>query len=391
MYSDKVKFWGLDQATTFLNHGSFGASPLLILEKQTELRREMEAQAVKYFIRDLEPRWDEARMKTAKFLGSKTENLVFVKNTTMGVNTIFRSIQLGKGDEVVITSHEYGACVNAIKHYAQLKGFGVKMASVPFPIGKDDEVVSAVLKEITSKTKLVFIDHITSSTGMIFPVEKVIAECKEKNILVFIDGAHAPGMLDLKLDALGADYYVGNCHKWICSPKGSAIMYVSPEKQNEIQPLQISHNYDKSNEWSKQFFWPGTDDYSAYLCVPDSIEFMGKLFSGGWKELRNHNRDLILAGRKLVADACGTLLLCPDNMIGAMADILVGPASVPKSGFNHITELQETLFSKYRIELPVFLFPWNEPNAYIRISAQAYNHISQYEYLAEALREIYKQ
>jgi isopenicillin-N epimerase len=219
-------------------------------------------------------------------------------------------------------------------------------------------------------------------------VKEIVKQFHQRGIEVFIDGAHAPGMVDLQLDELGADYYTGNAHKWICSPKGSAILFVHPEKQKNIIPLQISHNYDKSNEWAKQFLWPGTDDYTAYLCVPAAIEYMSKLFPGGWKELRERNRNLALQGRKMLSEKVGTPLPAPDSMIGHLANVYLGKAELPPYGFNYIHPVQDELFNEYKIEVPVFVYNRNEPRIWVRIATQCYNDISQIEYLGDALVRI---
>lgn len=387
-YTSFESHWEHDHEITFLNHGSFGSTPTEILNLQNEFRRKLEAEPIRFMVREFEGLWDDARSKTAAFLGTNASNLVFVKNTTMGVNTIFHSLEFEAGDEVLVHSHVYGACLNTINYYAKQKKFNVKIAQIPFPIQHEDEVTESLLSAITPKTKLLFIDHITSATGLIFPIEKIVTEFKRRGIEVFVDGAHAPGMVDLQLDKLGADYYTGNAHKWICSPKGSAILYVHPEKQNRIVPLQISHNYDKSNEWAKQFLWPGTDDYTAYLCVPAAIEYMSELFPGGWNELRERNRNLALQGRKLLSEKVGTALPAPDSMIGHLANVYLGKAEIPPYGFNYIHPVQDALFKEYKIEVPVFVFNRSEPRIWVRIATQCYNDISQIEYLGDALVKI---
>lgn len=393
-YSPLAKHWNIDPSVAFLNHGSFGATPRKILKLQQKLRDRLEAEPVRFMARELESLWYDARKATAEFLGCKPQNLVFVKNATMGVNTVIKSLQLQKGDEVLMTNHEYGACANTLKFYAEKRGWKVVIAKVPYPLSSENEVVEAVMKMVSQKTKFVLLDHVTSATGTIFPVEKIISLLKEKNIEVMIDGAHAPGMLDLQIEKTGADYYTGNCHKWICSPKGSAILYVSEEKQKKIVPLQVSHHYDRpvaeEEKWAGTFFWPGTDDYTAFLCVPAAIEMMGNIYKGGWAELRSRNHTLALEARNLIAKKMKSEYPLPDNMIGSLANIHLGPASLPGYGFNYIHPLQEKLFSRYNIQVPVIVFPAENPQLWVRISAQAYNHISQYEYLAEALEKEWK-
>ena len=389
-YSKHIEHWSLDRNMVFLNHGSFGATPTKILELQQKYIYQMEAEPVRYMIRELEPLWWEAKEKTAHFLGANPSNLVFVKNATMGVNTILHSLNFESGDEVLTTNHAYGACMNTLHQYAKIKKFNVVVASIPFPFKDEEEIIEALVQKITAKTKLLMIDHITSATGTIFPIEKIIKLFEEKGIEVLVDGAHAPGMIHLELEKMGASYYVGNCHKWICSPKGSAILHVRKDKQEKIHPLQYSHIHDRKNgsddEWSAQFFWPGTDDISAYLCVPEAIKYMGNML-GSWEELRNNNKQLIVNARNLLSKTLSTDLPVPEKNIGFISNILIGKGELPEKYFNNITLLQETLFQKYKIEVPIFVFNKDNPRLWVRIATQVYNSMEQYEYLAEAIMD----
>ncbi len=391
-YSSYMKHWGLDPAMVFLNHGSFGATPAKILEFQQQLRNRMEREPVRFMVREFEPLWWEAKNKLGDFVGAKGDNIVFVKNATMGVNTIMHSLDFKEGDEVITTNHVYGACLHTLHEYAKIKGFKVVMVDIPFPIDGTDDILELLLAKVTNKTKLLLIDHITSATGIIFPVEKIVKEFEAKGIEVLVDGAHAPGFLPLELDKLGASYYVGNCHKWICSPKGAALMFVRPDKQQKIMPLQFSHEYDKAIEkearWSAQFFWLGTDDYSAYLSVPAAIEYMQNMM-GSWESLQEHNKALCLKARKYIASKLETELPAPEYMIGSLSNVLLGSSSnalTPR--FNSIHQTQERLFQEYQIEVPVFQFNHTNPKNWVRIAVQAYNTYEQYVYLGDALKEI---
>ena len=391
-YSSYMKHWGLDPAMVFLNHGSFGATPIKILELQHQVRQRMESEPVRFMVREFEPLWWEAKNKLGDFVGAKGENLVFVKNATMGVNNILHALAFEEGDEVLTTNHVYGACLNTLHQYAKLKKFKVVIADVPFPIKSKDDVMEALISKVSTSTKLLLIDHITSATGLIFPVEEIVKEFEGKGIEVLVDGAHAPGFLPLSLEQLGASYYVGNCHKWICAPKGAALLYVRPDKQSKISPLQFSHVYDKpipkEAEWSAQFFWLGTDDYSAYLCVPAAIDYMKNLM-GDWDILQQHNRDVCLKARKHLASSLESSLPAPEEMIGALSNILIGPATNTNSAhFNNIHPIQQKLFENYKIEVPVFQFNQANPRDWVRIAVQAYNTYEQYVYLGNALKEI---
>lgn len=390
-YSPLVSHWNLDQNICFLNHGSFGACPQYVLNQQSAYRNQLEGEPVRFMIRELEPLWWASKKKLSEFVGAHDDNLVFVKNATQGVNTIFHSLSFNPGDEVIITSLGYGACNNTVKFYADRQGFSIKIAEIPFPIKNQDQVIDAVLQQCSPKTKLVLMDHVTSASGIILPVEKLIPELHRQGIMVLVDGAHAPGMLDLNLEKLGADFYTGNCHKWICSPKGSAFLHVAPEHQDKIFPLQISHRYDrpekKSSWWAAQFFWPGTDDYTPYLCVKDAIEWGENILPGGWEELKSKNRSLCLAARKTVHEKLKLSYCAPEEMLANLCTMSLGVGQRSTFSFNNTSGLQDELYQLYRIEIPVMQFPGSPQKLFTRFAVQLYNDISQYQYLTDALAE----
>jgi len=236
------------------------------------------------------------------------------------------------------------------------------------------------------------VDYITSPTALLFPIEKIVSTLLERGIDCLVDGAHAPGHVPLNIEKLGAAYFAGNCHKWICSPKGSAFIHIRKDKQHLIHPMIVSHHYDKhekkEREWSNNFFWPGTNDYTAYLCVKDAIEFMGSIFQAGWNELRQYNRQQCLNARQLVSEKTGIPLPAPEEMIVNLAAFDLGETKFPASHFNYISPLWEKLYSDFKIELPVL--PWNRdrPRLFMRFSSQCYNSMEQYDYLAEALKTL---
>jgi isopenicillin-N epimerase len=391
-YSDYAKLWRLDPSMVFLNHGSFGATPLAILEKQQQLRMQMESEPVRFMVRELYDLYQKSIHRLANFVGANEGDLVFVKNATMGVNTILHSLSFEAGDEILIHNHAYGACVNTIRWYAERHRLKVNCAEIPFPISEPGEITHAFLKALTPRTKLVLVDHITSPTGIIFPVKEITNALHSKQIEVLIDGAHAPGQVALDLDELGADYYTGNCHKWICSPKGSAFLYVRKDRQAKISPLQISHRFDApvadEKKWQGNFFWPGTDDFTAYCCVGDAIDYFEEVVPGGWKKIMQMNSDSAKASRKILAEKLNAALPAPDEMIGNLATIPIGKGTPPAYGFNYINELQEELFTKYHIEVPIITFGNSTPQRYVRIAFQLYNDLKQVDYLAAALKEL---
>ena len=389
---DLRQHWGLDPEITFLNHGSFGACPLAVLEHQRQLRERMERQPVQFLARELEPLLDEARAELASFLGAAAEDLAWLSNATTGVNAVLQSLAFGPGDELLTTDHEYNACRNALEHVAGRSGATVVVAPVPFPLGSPDEVVDAVLSRVTARTRLALIDHVTSPTGLVLPIERLVRELAGRGVETLVDGAHAPGMLELSLDELGAAYFTGNCHKWLCAPKGAAFLHVRRDRRNRVRPLVISHGANSPrrdrSRYHLEFDWTGTDDPTAWLSVPAAIRFMGGLVEGGWPELRRRNRRLALQARDELCRALGVEPGCPDEMVGSMAALPLPPGA-PGSTTSalYTDELQSALLRRFQIEVPII--PWPAPPArLVRISAQVYNRPEQYRRLAAALVEL---
>jgi isopenicillin-N epimerase len=392
VYSEYAQFWSLDHDMVFLNHGSFGATPTSILAKQQALRARMESEPVRFMVRELETLYMENKKALASFLHADADDMVFVKNATMGVNTILQSLRFEPGDEILTHSHVYGACYNTLVHHANKWGAELKIAQVPFPIEAAEQVTEVIRQAISPKTKLLLIDHITSPTGLVFPVDDIVSMAEGMGVEVLVDGAHAPGMLDLNIVKINASYYTGNCHKWICSPKGSAFLHVRKDKQAKIFPLQISHTHDhpetEAARWSAQFFWPGTDDNTAYCCLKDSIEFMGNLMPGGWPALRERNRNLAIEAREMLCKTLDIQAPAPDSMIAQLVTLPWAKAIDMPYYFNSVHPLGEKLFNEFHIEIPVFQFGAPDKMSWFRISPQAYNSMEQYAYLAKCLKSL---
>lgn len=385
--------WALDPEVVFLNHGSFGACPRAVLEEQDRIRLRMERQPVQFFVRDLEDLLDTARAELAAFLHAPSTDIAWVPNATSGVNAVLRSLSLAPGDELLTTDHEYNACRNALEYVAGRAGARVVVARIPFPLADADQAVDAILDHASARTRLALVDHVTSQTGLVLPIARIVAALAGRGIDTLVDGAHAPGMLDLRLADIGAAFYTGNCHKWLCAPKGAGFLYVHPDRQSEIRPVAISHGANSPRQdrsrFLQEFDWVGTDDPSPMLCVPAAIRFMGSLLPGGWPALRAHNRALTLDGRRELAEVLGIDLPSPDTMIGSLAALPLpdGAMEPPKSAM-YADPLQDELLRRWRIEVPII--PWPDvPKRLIRISAQIYNGPTQYRLLAEALRELF--
>lgn len=382
----------LDPSITFLNHGSFGSAPRAVLAAQDALRARMEAQPVQFMVRDLETLLDEARRALAGFVDSAPDDLVFVPNATHAVNAVLQSLTLSPGDEVVVTDHGYAACTNAARYAAERSGARVVTAAVPFPLRSPGAVLDAITRVMSSRTRLVLVDHVTSPTALVFPIEDIVHVCQRAGVDVLVDGAHAPGMVPLSLRSLGAAFYTGNLHKWVCAPKGAAFLHVHPSQQHRVRPLVISHGASSTrtdrSRLSIEFNWMGTTDPTATLCVPEALRFMGALLPGGWDALRDANRALALGARALLAEALGVPEPAPASMIGSMASLPLPagrfrPSCSREPGYED--GLQERLWEGHRIEVPVM--GWGDPRALLlRVSAQsAYNRIGDYQRLASAL------
>lgn len=366
--------WLLDSAVTFLNHGSFGATPRAVLAEQDRWRARMEAHPTAFMSYELPSALREAAGTLASFLGGKGEHLVFVDNATVGCNTILNSVRLGAGDEILITDHAYPAVRKAAVHAAGRAGARVVEANVPYPLHDAAEIIAAVAARLGPLTRLAIFDHVTSKTATIFPVVELAALCRTAHVRVLVDGAHAPGMVDLDLPATGVDWYVGNCHKWLMAPKGSGFLWASPQGKEELHPLAISHGYGQG--FTAEFDWTGTRDPSAWLSVPSAIDFHKRL---GGALLRERNARLAREAATQLAGRWGTGRGTPDSLTGSMATV-----RLPLRGESdeEAEALRARLFHVHRIEIAVVAFAGA---LWARISAQAYNRIDDYRRLADAV------
>ncbi len=386
--------WRLDPAVTFLNHGSYGACPLPVLEVQRILRDRMEAEPARFLSGDLPGLLDAARREVATFLGAAADGLAFVPNATTGVNTVLRSLRFETGDELLTNDHEYNATINALRAVAERDGARVVIARIPFPIAGAGEALDSILAAVTPRTRLVLVSQITSPTALILPVADLVAELDRRGIDTLVDGAHAPGMVPLDLDALGAAYWTGNGHKWLCGPKGSAVLWVRADRRERIHPLVVSHGANEPvtdrSRFRAEFDWTGTTDPTAYLALPGAIALIAALGADGhgWPAVMAANHALALAGRDRIASALGIEPPAPDSMLGSMA-------ALPIPGLHDDAEaeaLRGQLELEDGIQVPIGGWPARAARVardpqqiLIRISAQLYNEPADYDRLAEAL------
>jgi isopenicillin-N epimerase len=386
--------WPLDQRIAFLNHGSFGSCPRAVLGAQQQIRDRMEREPVQFFVRELERMLDAAREALASFIGADPEGLAFVPNATSGVNTVLRSLRFRAGDELLTTNHAYNACRNSLEFTAANFGARVEVADIPFPIGAPEEALDRVMAKVSPRTRLALLDHITSPTALIMPIRAMVAALTERGVDTLVDGAHAPGMVALNIRSIDATFYAGNCHKWLCAPKGAGFLYVREDRRADTHPLSISHgmNSERKNRsrFRLEFDWTGTDDPSAFLCVPEALRFLGELLPGGWPELLRHNHELVIAGRNSLCEALGIAAPAPNEMLGSMAALPISDGSrEPPTSSLYTDPQQFRLFEEFGVEVPIVPWP-GPPKRLIRISAQIYNDASHYHRLAFGLRQILK-
>lgn len=368
----------LDPRTTHLNHGSFGAVPAEVLAAQHDLRSRLEANPTLFMSRDLPDLIGTARRRLADFVGADPMGLVFVANATTGVNAVLRSFPFADGDELVVTDHGYNACRNVADAVAAQTGARVVEAHVPFPIAGPDEAIRAICGAVTDRTALVMVDHITSPTALVLPVSVIIDAVGDVPVLV--DGAHGPGMVPLDIDSIGAAFYTGNCHKWMCAPKGAGFLWVADSYRDVIVPGTISHGWNEQwpgeNRLHRLFDYTGTDDPTAWLAVPAAIDVMERAVDGGWDEVIGQNHRLAVEARDLLLEALDATAPAPAEMLGAMASIVLPDGD---------DDVRSALYHDHQIEVPVF--EWKEERI-LRISAQIYNHLDEYRRLAAAIAAI---
>jgi len=390
--NEHTKFWSIDPGTTYLNHGSFGACPTEVMKAQRGYQSRMEAQLIQFIVRELPELLEQVRAALGLLLGAEKDDLALVPNATTGVNTVLRSLDFAPGDELLVLDHEYNACRNALEYVADRSGAKVVCVSIPFPLHSEAEVTTRVMEAVTPRTRLLLIDHVTSPTGLVMPIKSIVHELNSLGVDTLVDGAHALGMLPLNLNALGAAYYTANCHKWLCTPKGSAVLHIRRDKQEHIHPLAISHGRNMplngQTRFRVEFDWTGTDDPTPFLCVPDAIAALSAMVGGVWPDsLYERNRNLVIQGRALLCRRLGVEAPCPEGMLGALAAIPLPDSSEEVCTAPGFHPLQMALLEKHHIEVPISAWP-TPRSRLLRISAQLYNHVEQYDELASALMQL---
>jgi isopenicillin-N epimerase len=376
----------LEPEIVFLNHGSFGATPRPVFDAFQEWQLRIERQPVRYFLTELPQHLEEARQVLADYLSAKPQELAYIPNATYGVNTIARSIALAAGDEILTSNHEYGACDNAWEFVCRKTGSQYIRQPIPLPADSPQEMLEKLWSGVTKRTRLIFLSHITSPTAIRLPVEAVCRRAQEAGILTFIDGAHAPGQIELNLSTLEADFYTGNCHKWLMSPKGSAFLYTREERQEQVEPLVVSWGwgsnspFDYGSRYLDAMQWPGTKDHSAALSVPAAIRFQEQ---HDWSAVRQSCHELL----QQALEGLISLTRLPSNYnVGSEPYSQMASALLPP--ITDLVELKTRLYQDYRVEVP--LIEWNGRQL-IRISVQGYNSPEDIQVLLEAMEALLPQ
>jgi isopenicillin-N epimerase len=366
----------LDPDIIYLNHGGFGACPRPVFDTYQYWQLELERQPSLFFSRRAPGLLHEARDSLSAYLGTGPDNLIFVTNATIGGNYVAQSLNLQPGDEVLTTDHEYGAMDRLWEVVCNRAGARYVRQPIPVPLDSAEDVVETLWQAVTPHTCVIFMSHVTSPTALILPVEAVCRRAREAGILTVIDGAHAPGQLSLDLDTLGADFYVGNCHKWMCAPKGAGFLYARPENQSMIKPLIVSWEIEDDSPFVRINQWQGTRDLAAFLAVPAAIQFMQ---AHDWDTIRERCHALASHLRGQLCDWYGVAPLTPDSAewFAQMVAVLLPPTDpVP---------LQTCLYEERRVQLSIGT--WHD-RLQVRVSVQGYNERGDLDAAFAALTDL---
>jgi isopenicillin-N epimerase len=372
----------LNPEITFLNHGSFGACPIPILENYQYWQRELEKEPVQFILKKAPIYLQTAKEAVAQFVGCDADDFFFTANPTIAINTIMRSMKLNPGDEILTTNHEYGAMDRTWNFYCEKSGAKYIRQNISIPIQSKEKLLEEFWTGYTSKTKIVFLNQISSATALIFPVKEIIQKARTLGLITIIDGAHVPGHIDLNLIDLDPDFYTGTLHKWMLAPKGCSFLYVKRERQNEIDPLIVGWGYQSENPSNSRFLdyhqHQGTRDISAFLTAPAAIQFLN---DHSWKEKSVIAKQMILDNYERFCTLLGTQTICPIS-----SEFLGQMCSIPINTSDSVA-LKETLYCDYKIEIPIMKI---DHGTFIRISLNAYNNSKDLDTLFDALSSIKK-
>ena len=367
----------LDPKITYLNHGSFGACPTPIFNELIKWQKKLELEPTKHLAFDVYEYLEQSRISLSNYIDCNKDDIIFSPNPSTALNTVIKSLDLKKNDEILTTNHEYGALDKTWKFICKKTGAKYIQTDIPLPFLSEKDFIERLEAKITSKTKIIFASHITSSTAIIFPAKKISALAKKHNLFCIIDGAHAPAFIDLSIKQINCDVYVGACHKWMCSPKGVSFLYVKKNYQNKIDPLVVSWGYDSDFPSKSKFLdyhqWQGTKDMSAYLTIPYTIKFLKE---NNWNKIREKCNKINIWARNEINNLLDKENICDDKFLGQMSSIYMDIEANPKNNIE--------FYKKYNIQVPFIL--WNN-KSFFRISIQVYNTKEDIHKLLYALKK----
>lgn len=372
----------LNPNVCYLNHGAYGAVPKPVYERYLEWMRLFESEPVDFLTRNGETRLAESRQVLAEYLGTQRDNVVYVQNGTVGLNMIARNMKLGPGDEMLTTNQEHGGVDRMWRYFATQRGFAYKKVPLPIPVPTHAEFVEQFWSQVNPRTKLIFISHITSPSGLILPVEEICRRAREAGIRIIVDGSHAPGQIPLNLDTLGADFYVGITHKWLCAPRGSAFLFARPEVQPLLEPLVLSWGWEPKEPGPSQFIdrhqWQGSRDISPFLTIPAAIEFQA---AHNWDKVRQECHELALEAQQRVSKVTGEppfqSIAGAEEWFGQIACVFLPHHIAP-------VPFREHLRHEHGIDVSIDTV-YDQPR--IRISVQGYNSPADIDHLVQAVEK----
>ncbi|KAI1353949.1 pyridoxal phosphate-dependent transferase [Xylaria sp. FL0043] len=382
--------WQIRSDIVYLDNGAFGACPAVVVEEQQNIRRWIEENPHEFFERNYISSWENSRRILADFLHAEASDLVFTPGATHGMNVVIQSQTFDAGDEIITTNHAYSSVRLVLDHVAKIHGATVVVVDIPLEVSGQDAVLQRILASVTPRTRFAVIDHVPSRSGLIFPAKEIVSELAGLGIDTLVDGAHAPGMIPLNITDINAAYYVANCHKWMCVPRGVGFLHVRRDRAQGIKPLVIARspfvvNKSKHSHLEHSFGWMGTYCPSAVLTLPTSISYLRTVLPGGYIGLITRNHDLTVLARRIICRTLGISLPCPDSMIGAMATIPLPDSPGPEQ--EGMLPIQQTLWREHGIVIPIYSWP-SYPKRVMRLSVQAYNSLDQYLRLANCLRAV---
>lgn len=370
--------WAFEEGCTYLNHGAFGAVPNAVTEAANDWRRRIDAQPSRFMEEELPPLLRRTADTIGGYMGADGKDIVFLDNSTTAINAVLRSLVLMPGDDVLTTTHTFPAVMRTLEFVCDRADARLLQTWLPYPITDPEQAYDAVVDAITPRTRLVVIDQITSKTAIVLPLREIIEECNDRGIQVLVDGAHGPGMIQTDLNRLGATWYAGNTHKWLGSPRGSAILWTVPERQHLVRPTTISHFVAEG--YTPAFDWPGTKDFSSYLSIPAAMTFRAEF---GEEKIQSYCRDLAIQSGRMLASALGTERGQPDSMTAFMTTVVLPDSAGPAKPANAIA-LRRKLRDEFGVEVDIQAL---DDRLWLRVSTYVYNSIADIEVLIDALRK----